>query len=354
MAKSLCLTYLLWLIGGTFGLHHFYLNRNIHGFIWLCLPGGYFGLGWFRDLWRIPSYVREANNDPTYLRDLAEQMRARKKPPFSFARAIGQLIVGNVFGQLAGMFIPGPEDLDGLDIIFVGDLLAPAATALGITLVGNIGKERGSIWWPLFACYFMTPFYMMGYSTYLLTTIVGIIAFQTMSRSWRRQVREPVGFCKRAFIISICISLYVGLWGSYIYFNMKIVTKDGDRIKFRDAVGNFIQSPAFQEFQGTVKHLWSHFLEFGFSSTFQQLIESLDPLGEAHALKVLELERGVTQDDIRSRYRELSKKWHPDKFQTEEEKNEAHEKFVQVQQAYERLSSIKKRRKTKNSKQENE
>ena len=45
--------------------------------------GGYFGLGWFRDLWRIPSYVREANDDPTYINDITEQMRTRKKPPFS-------------------------------------------------------------------------------------------------------------------------------------------------------------------------------------------------------------------------------------------------------------------------------
>ena len=39
MAKSVILTYLLWLFGGGFGLHHFYLNRNIQGFLWLCLPG---------------------------------------------------------------------------------------------------------------------------------------------------------------------------------------------------------------------------------------------------------------------------------------------------------------------------
>merc|ERR1712083_355952 len=86
MAKSLILTYLLWLFGGNFGLHHFYLNRDIQGFLWLCLPGGYFGLGWFRDLWRIPTYVREANDDPDYLKNLAEIMRAKSKPPFSFAR----------------------------------------------------------------------------------------------------------------------------------------------------------------------------------------------------------------------------------------------------------------------------
>ena len=45
--------------------------------------GGYFGLGWFRDLWRIPAYVREANDDPEYLKNLSEKMRAKTKPGLS-------------------------------------------------------------------------------------------------------------------------------------------------------------------------------------------------------------------------------------------------------------------------------
>ena len=58
---SVCVTYLLWLLGGWLGLHHFYLGRDKQALVWWCLPGGYFGLGWVRDLWRIPEYVREAN-----------------------------------------------------------------------------------------------------------------------------------------------------------------------------------------------------------------------------------------------------------------------------------------------------
>lgn len=45
--------------------------------------GGYFGVGWVRDLWRIPEYVRDANDDPDYLKRLREKMKARAKPPFS-------------------------------------------------------------------------------------------------------------------------------------------------------------------------------------------------------------------------------------------------------------------------------
>ena len=106
-----------------------------------------------------------------------------------------------------------------------------------------------------------------------MTTLVGIIAFQIFAKTWRRQVREPPGFCKRLFILTICVSLWISLWGAYIYFNLKITTSDGDKIKFRDAVGNFIKSPAFQEFTKTLNNLWQHLLQHGFGSTFQQLIE---------------------------------------------------------------------------------
>ena len=47
---------------------------------------------------------------------------------------------------------------------------------------------------------------------------------------------------------------------------------------------------------------------------------------EKHALKVLELKEGASQDEIKSRYKELTKKWHPDRFKNEDEKADAHEK----------------------------
>ena len=37
--KSLFITYLLWLIGGWIGLHHFYLRRDKQAFWGVCLLG---------------------------------------------------------------------------------------------------------------------------------------------------------------------------------------------------------------------------------------------------------------------------------------------------------------------------
>ena len=80
--------------------------------------------------------------------------------------------------------------------------------------------------------------------------------------------------------------IYSSLWGSYLYFNLKIVTKDGDEIRFRDAAGNFINSPAFKQFRANVADLFAHMRDEGFLSAWEKLIMSLDPLGETHALKV--------------------------------------------------------------------
>ena len=58
--KSLLLTYLLWLIGGFFGLHKFYLGRPLMGLLYFCTFGG-FVLGWVIDFFTLPRQVRIAN-----------------------------------------------------------------------------------------------------------------------------------------------------------------------------------------------------------------------------------------------------------------------------------------------------
>lgn len=57
-----------------------------------------------------------------------------------------------------------------------------------------------------------------------------------------------------------------------------------------------------------------------------------------------------TQGEIKSKYRALSLEWHPDKAKNPEDKRVAQEKFVEIQQAYEILSSIKSKRKSRSRK----
>lgn len=77
--KSKILTYLLWLVGGVCGLHHFYLGRDLQGVLWWCTFGGYFGFGWLRDLFYIGEYVADANKDEKYMKKVDYMVRVYEK-----------------------------------------------------------------------------------------------------------------------------------------------------------------------------------------------------------------------------------------------------------------------------------
>jgi hypothetical protein len=48
-------------------------GRSDHAVFYACTFGG-FGLGWLRDMWRIPDYVLAANNDKHYLEQLKAEV----------------------------------------------------------------------------------------------------------------------------------------------------------------------------------------------------------------------------------------------------------------------------------------
>ena len=95
---NIVVAYLCWFFGGLFGLHHFYLGRDKHAFVWYISLGG-FGMGWFRDLWRLPEYVFEANRDQRFLNEFAARRLHREKPPFNIVRFAGQIMIGKTIFQ---------------------------------------------------------------------------------------------------------------------------------------------------------------------------------------------------------------------------------------------------------------
>lgn len=77
--KSTLRAYLLWLFGGLFGAHHVYLGRDDQAFVYISTFGGYVGVGWLRDIYRIPAYVADANDDPWFVADFKRKVRANRK-----------------------------------------------------------------------------------------------------------------------------------------------------------------------------------------------------------------------------------------------------------------------------------
>ena len=127
--RSLKTAYFLWLVGGLFGWHHFYLERDIQGFLWLCFPGGFFGLGWLRDFWRMPDYVDQVNDEHHMLH--AKKQLINPKPLFSPSRFLAQNLVGNSFAYLVIGSVPN-ADIYGYNLNVIGTtILVPLAIALG-------------------------------------------------------------------------------------------------------------------------------------------------------------------------------------------------------------------------------
>ena len=80
--------------------------------------------------------------------------------------------------------------------------------------------------------------------------------------------------------------VFLTFWASYLYFNAEVTDKHNVKIKFRDAVKNFWNSPLVQEFRKNAYIVYEDALNNGVGHAWAKLIELLDPLGEFHSLKV--------------------------------------------------------------------
>ncbi|XP_042861373.1 uncharacterized protein LOC122246708 [Penaeus japonicus] len=99
----------------------------------MCTMGGYLGFGALRDLFRIPEYVKDVNNEESYMAALATQMKKKKKPPFSVVRLVGEILVGNSWSYLLASAVP-QEEIYGFSVAPLIHL-APLGSALGNVLV---------------------------------------------------------------------------------------------------------------------------------------------------------------------------------------------------------------------------
>lgn len=130
--KSLFTAFIFWLFGGFFGLHHFYLHRDRHAFVTWATLAGYFGFGWLTDLFRLRTYVKDYNEDVDYIEHLIISMRKHSKPPVSWYRRTGSVIVANVFGYLLQASIPTEYfDEDSFILKLIYSLVLPFSIAVG-------------------------------------------------------------------------------------------------------------------------------------------------------------------------------------------------------------------------------
>ncbi|CAH0546741.1 unnamed protein product [Brassicogethes aeneus] len=352
--KSIFWAYVCWLFGGIFGLHLFYLERDVHAFLTWSSFGGY-GLGWLADITKIPRYVKDYNEEPKYIAELVERMKSYKKPPFSTSRFISAVMVAYLWGQLVMLAIPADE-VAGINFNHLHWII-PLAVALGVWTVGNIGREQGKPWLTIVTSYiaYTSRWYFLDDSIWMLILVTcTALVFDNGSKEWRRKPRKKQTFCTRVTVLFVCGLLYAGVWSSYLYFNGTVTDSNGDEIPVHEAIHHFFTSPWWTDLKQSLNDIYVYAQHHGWYEIWKQIIELSDPQGEQNAYKVLGVGPSSSQSEITSKWRTLSREFHPDKVKDPDQQREAQEKFMEIQQAYEILSKIKNKRKRKNKQSVND
>ena len=91
--------------------------------------------------------------------------------------------------------------------------------------------------------------------------------------------------------------------------------------------------------QDEIKQIYTIAGYLGISSRDYESIKAMFYNSTNNAYKILEIEKNVSDDEVKRAYRKMAKKYHPDRLSHlgEEHHDGAEEKFRQVQEAYEHI-----------------
>uniref|UniRef100_A0A2M4BPM7 DnaJ homolog subfamily C member 22 n=1 Tax=Anopheles marajoara TaxID=58244 RepID=A0A2M4BPM7_9DIPT len=348
--KSLVVAYLLWLFGGVFGVHHFYLRQDRRAFLWWSTLG-YFGIGWLAEVLQIPAMVRDANDDPRFVKEFNQLLRTNRKPPFSTGRFLLAIMIGYWWGQMIMIAIPQTMFF-GLDWGFLHWAI-PFGVALGVWTVGNMGREKGVFWHCLVASYgsYLSRYFLLD-EAYWFTTMAFCcaFAFDHFSKEWNLEVPKRKRMARRLITLTAAAAIYLSLWGCFVYFNGTITDSEGDEVPVHEALYNFLKSPWWTDLKQTLYDTLQFAKHHGWSEVWKQIIDSMDADGEQNAYKVLGLSATASQNEINTLCRSLAKETHPDKVKDESKRRAAEERFMEIQQACEVLSKTRRKRRQRNKK----
>ncbi|CAF3629181.1 unnamed protein product [Rotaria sordida] len=357
--------YFFALIGGLFGLHHLYLGRTQHALLWFTTFGG-FGIGILYELlFSIKKYVREANSDNIILDEYEKKMQEQKSPAFEFIRFCGQYITALFYGVITYYAFPDTWLQKTYPSLIIG-LSSAFAIALGTQLVGTLGPRRCSFIWPLLGALLGAPFLIWNGDASPSFNIVAFFSccifewkidwdkeyFSTKveketSLSSKKKERKRRHIIKRCLILGFGACIFCTILTSTIYQNLQ-VDINGERVKIKDVIANFFKSQEYiqlcQQLSSVVQQLYAFYLQFGFKGIWTQIWAALDYESDKQAFEVLGIDPKASQKAIEIQCRTLSRKWHPDRYRDPEAKQEAEIKFMNIQQACNRLSTERKRR----------
>ncbi|XP_057686141.1 dnaJ homolog subfamily C member 22 [Corythoichthys intestinalis] len=329
MVKSVMVTYALWAVGGPFGLHHFYLGRDNHALLWMLTLGG-FGVGWIRELLRIPTYVAVANQDPDMERRRC--VMTTSPPPVNLVRVAGQVCVGIYFGTVA---LIGLNSLNFFDL-----LILPLCVGAGVHLVSTIGQQTSDLRKTLTACLITSPFF---YGSTLSPLPISLAASLTATQH-RKYKKAQTGnkqelglrLCKLTlawlvFSAPLAYCVFHNTTATLYYLSdcMAVLL---DVFWFLPWLRNLVEYILLMPYRLMCVLTGGSYYEEAWKKMLEILLKDYTER-EKEALKVLSLGAEASLEEITRGYRELAKIWHPDHNPSKD----AEMTFVKIHEAYEVL-----------------
>lgn len=348
MRKFCSIAFLLWLFGGLLGLHHFYLGRDKHGFLWATTFGGFF-IGWIKEFSSLATYTEEAN--------IGYPRRAGRRPLLwsKLHRIVGFVLFGLFYRMLVINAIP--NDIQYYRYLLA--LLGPIGVTFGTYMVSNVGHIYCPLKYPLIGAYVGELFFgqqihlLVGESNSLLAVSTSGLCCLI---GWRERQRRVNMKCHHRFLLWTGLGLLIiGLWCCYGYHNAEVYVEDLDQnVKLREIISKFLNSPEWAELRhliielivtlwdtgGNFEKVWSILQQ---DVAMSQVLSSLEVLGFNRTVNI---EEEITEKILKEHYRKLVRVWHPDKH-LPDKKEEAQTKFIEIKEAYETVEKyLKKKKKT--------
>ena len=337
-------TFLCWLFGGWFGLHHFYLGRDGHGFLWATSGGGFL-IGWLREFRLLSSYTDDANK--TYPLNRSTSLLR------NFTRLWGMLVFGIFYRRIFLNAIP--DELPEFWYTALVMVFAPLGTALAVHIISNVGHIKCKVWYPLIGAYVGEVLFGYLHILWADPNVLLLLACTVVPSvyHWKeRKKRVKQHFCWRLVLWGGLAVLFSTMWLAYIYCNVEVYVDELEKdVKLRNILKDIFDSPEWKELMSEVKNLLRTLWDTSgdYEKTWFLFQEGVASSRISKALETLEFDRGirleeeVTQTVLSKRCRDMSRKWHPDKHPLGE-KDEAQTMFIEVQSACETLKTVITRR----------
>ncbi|XP_017270512.1 dnaJ homolog subfamily C member 22 [Kryptolebias marmoratus] len=328
MVKRVLVAYFLWAVGGPLGLHHLYLGRDSHALLWMLTLGG-FGLGWVREVVRIPAYVTEANRHAA----TEGKHRGAAPPPASPVRFAGQVCVGIYFGTVALI------GLSSLHFFYL--IVLPLSVGAGVHLVSNVGPQTSDLHKTLTACLVTSPiFYGSALSPLPISLAASVTAAQHRRFKPPRAPGSQQKLGPRLYRLSLAWLAFSAPLGYCIFHNTTATLyylSDSiaallDIFWFLPWLRGALEYALLMPYRVLCALTGGGYHEEAWRKVLEILLKEYTQR-EKEALQVLALEADASVEEITRSYRELAKTWHPDHNPSKD----AEQTFMKVQQAYEVL-----------------